>query len=197
MTDYNIYRGQDGSIDYDTIVATMTDLDDDVEIAVQALGAGEIWHYVRRQLSECLLESDPSPACIVAIDGAGDMIPDRPNVPDSVALEVRAAGTLRARWRYSDLDQEIGPTGFRVYAAALGAALDFGTPAATVLYYQGGNRQFYTDLAGLTDGTRYRACVRAYATAGGETANINEVSAVARSSGPATLTYLNATQEAV
>lgn len=194
--EFNIYRGQDGNIDYSSAVATMDLTDTEVQISAQALPATTIWHYVRRQLSACALESDPSDPCTVQIDADGDMILDTPNIPDSLAVEQVAGAKLKVRWRYSELGQEIAPTGFRIYIDS-GSGCDFDTPDATVAFAQGGGPEFSWTSAALSDGTTYKFCVRAYTTGSGETQNTAFVSAVAKSSGPSGLTGITGSWEVV
>ncbi len=194
--EFNIYRGQDGSIDYSTAVATMDLTDTEVQIAAQDLPVNTIWHYVRRQLSECALESDPSDPCLVQIDADGEMILDTPNIPDSAAVEQVAGAKLKVRWRYSELAQEIAPTGFRLYIDA-GSGFDFDTPDATVAFALGGGPEFSWTSGALNDGQTYKFVVRAYRTGSGETQNTSFLSAVARSSGPSGLTGVTGSWEAV
>ena len=194
--EFNIYRGQDGDVDYDTAVATMDLADTEVQIAAQSLPANTIWHYVRRQTSECALESDPSDPCIVRIDADGDMILDTPNIPDSLTVEQAASAKLTVRWRYSELAQEIAPTGFRVYIDS-GSGFDFDTPDDTVAFALGGGPEFSWTSGTLNNGQTYKFCVRAYTTDAGETQNTAFVSAVAASSGPSGLTGITSSWEAV
>lgn len=194
--EFNIYRGQDGDIDYGSAVATMDLTDTEVEISDQALPADTIWHYVRRQVSECALESDPSDPCIVRIDADGDMILNTPNIPDSLTVEQVAAAKLKVRWRYSELAQEIAPTGFRIFIDS-GAGFDFDTPDATVAFALGGGPEFSWTSGTLSDGTTYKFCVRAYTTDAGESQNTAFVSAVAVSTGPSGLTGVTSSWEAV
>ncbi|KKK87876.1 hypothetical protein LCGC14_2748840 [marine sediment metagenome] len=193
--EFNVYRGQDGDIDYSTAVATMDLTDTEVEIAAQYLPADTIWHYVRRELSECALESDPSDPCIVQIDDAGDMILDTPNIPDSLTVEQAAGAKLKVRWRYSELAQEIAPTGFRIYIDS-GTGFDFDTPDDTVAFAQGGGPEFSWTSSALNNGQTYKFCIRAYTTAYGETQNVSFVSGVAKSSGPSGLTGITGSWEA-
>ena len=184
--EFNVYRGQDGDIDFDNAVATMDLTDTEVQIAAQDLPANTIWHYVRRQLSECALESDPSDPCIVQIGAAGDMILNTPNAPGSLAVEQVAGAKLTVRWRYSELSQEIVPTGFRIYIDS-GSGFDFDTPDATVAFAQGGGPEFSWTSSALNDGQTYKFCIRAYKTDAGESQNTAFVSATADSSGPSGL----------
>ncbi len=193
--EFNVYRGQDGDIDYDTAVATMDLADTEVQIPDQSLPADTIWHYARRQLSECALESDPSDPCIVRIDADGDMILDTPNIPDSVAVEQVAGAKLKVRWRYSELYQEIAPTGFRIYIDS-GTGFDFDTPDDTAAFALGGGPEFSWTSSALNDGQIYKFCVRAYTTNYGETQNVSFVSGVAKSSGPSGLTGITSSWEA-
>ncbi len=84
---HTVYRGQDGVMDYDTIQAVMEIADSQVTINYQDLPASTIWHFLRRQVSDCGLESDDSPACVVVIDSAGDMIGDTPNAPHNLTIK--------------------------------------------------------------------------------------------------------------
>ena len=111
---YNVYRGKDGEIDYDTVVATMAIEASQVSIPNQDLQPDTIWYYVRRRESDCELESPPSDPCIVRIDSAGDMIGLTPNEPQDVTVEKLSGGRLRIRWRYTTLNQEVAPTGFKI-----------------------------------------------------------------------------------
>ena len=182
-------------MDYENVQAVM-DLDDsDVTIPGQALPAGTIWHYVRRQVSDCGLESPDSDAIIVIIDSGGDMIGLTPNIPTSLEAEQVAGGKIKIKWRYSRLNQEITPTGFRMYIDS-GSGFDFDTPDATVAYGLGGNGEFEWESDALGDGQSYRFCVRSYAT-GGETQNTNYVAETADSSGPDAATGLLASWEEI
>lgn len=116
---YNIYRGQDGQIDYGTVIETMAIDDTDVSIVGQDLPPNTIWHYVRRQVrgDGCGLEGESSDPCVVAIDLNGDMRPESPNPPTDVIAEPISGGKIRLRWRYSSAGEEIAPGGFAVYQA--------------------------------------------------------------------------------
>ncbi len=189
-----VYRGQDGNIDYTTPVADMGIDESQVSIAGQDLPANTIWHYTRRQVSGCGLESDDSPVCRVAIDAAGDMVGSTPNAPQALAIEQLIGGKLRLRWRYIPVDQEILPTGFYIYIDT-GSGFDFETPYATVSYQR--RWEFKWDSSALTHGTLYRFVVRAYRTGGGIDSNTRIVSALADSQGPAALTGLTASWEEI
>jgi len=190
--EFNIYRGQDGNIDYETVVATMDLADTSVEIPDQDLPPGTTWHYVRRQVSECELESEPSDACIVRIDGDGDMIPNLPNAPQNLTAEQLAGARIKLRWRYNPAGQEVQPVGFRVFIDS-GGGFDFEAPDATVSYAPGGFGFEWTSDA-LVDGNLYSFCVRVYA-ASSETPNTSYVTITARSTGPAAITGLIAEVE--
>jgi len=178
-----IYRGQDGQIDYDNIQAVMGLDDDQVTISNQDLPAGTIWHYVRRQASGCGLESGDSPACIVKIDSAGDMIAAAPNKPLDLTLEQLADGKVKLQWRYTRTNEEISPTGFRIYIDS-GSGFDFDNPVDAVLYGFGGNDEFEWTSNELADGQQYRFCVRSYTEGAGETINTDYASIVIDATGP-------------
>jgi hypothetical protein len=194
--EFNVYHGQDGDIDYSTPVAQMDLTDTGVEIPDQALAPNTIHHYVRRQLSECALESVDSDVCVVRIDDEGDMIADAPNPPICMTVGRLAGAQLKVRWRYTELAQEIAPTGFYVYVDS-GAGFDFDTPDATVAYDRGGDRRFSWTTGVLVDGRMYKFCVRSYRTGGGTSQNTSFVAAEARSSGPAAISYLAISAEAI
>jgi len=156
-----IYRGQDGNMDYDNIQAVMELGDDQISIPNQNLPTGATWHYIRRRASDCGLESDDSPTCVVAVDSAGDMTGDRPNQPFSLTIEKLSNAQFRLRWRYTQLNEETRPTGFKVYMDS-GSGFDFGSPVATVSYKLGGGMEFTWVSDPLTDGQEYRFCVRSY-----------------------------------
>lgn len=187
-----IYRGQDGKIDYEVIVATMSEGQSQVSIAGQDLPANTIWHYVRRRETTCCeKESTDSPICIVRIDSSGNMIANAPNPPDDLTIEGLSSGRFRLRWRYSKDQQEITPTGFKIFMDS-GSGFDFGNPDATVSYGFGGRGEFEWTSGQLTHGQVYRFCVRTYTTGAGQTQNTDYVSGVADDQGPAAITDLQA-----
>ena len=193
---HTVYRGQDGNIDYETIQAVMALGASQVSMPNQALPADTRWHYIRRQVSGCGLESDDSPVCEVVIDSSGDMISDTPNPPLDLTIEQLSGGKLKLRWRYTRLAEEIAPTGFNIYMDS-GSGFNFDTPTATVPYGLGGMGEFEWISGALTHGLLYRFCIRSYRTGGGETRNTDFVAALADSVGPDAITGLRATwQEA-
>ena len=198
---YTVYKGQDGDIDYDTLLAVMELNDTQVSMAHQDLPLNTIWEYIRRQVSGCGLESADSPSCIVAIDANGDMIGNAPNTPLSVTIEVLSGGRLKLRWRYTKLSEEIAPTGFKIYMDS-GSGFDFDTPEATVLYRHGragGLEWQHGEFSWISDelvhGQLYKFIVRGYRTGEGETRNTDFVAAAADSVGPAAITDIRATWE--
>lgn len=158
---HNVYRGQDGNIDYDNIQAVMELSDSQVSIVNQNLPAGTSWHYIRRRVSDCGLESDDSATCVVAVDSAGDMKGDRPNQPFSLTIEKLSNARFRLRWRYTRLNEETRPTGFKVYMDS-GSGFDFDSPVGIISYKLGGGMEFVWVSDPLTDGQEYRFCVRSY-----------------------------------
>lgn len=194
-----IYRGQDGYIDYDTIVTIMEAADTQVSIPGEDLPANTIWHYVRRAVASCGLESESSPPCVVRIDAAGEVIGLTPNPPQNLQAEQVAGGKIKLTWRYSTSGQVTPPTAFKVYIDS-GSGFDFETADATVtvtLPLQGvaGDPQITWTSDALTDGQLYKFCVRSYASTG-ESQNTNAVSAYADSTGPAGIsTVISSWQE--
>jgi len=193
---HTVYCGQDGQFDYDTIQAVMDTDDADVSIANQALAAGTIWHFIRRLVSGCGLESADSPACVVRIGTDGEMIGLTPNPPGSLTIQKVLGGKLKLRWRYSTIDQEVAPTGFRIYMDS-GSGFNFASPDATVAYTSGRADEFDWTSGALANGQRYRFVVRSYRTSAGETQNTDSVFEFADSAGPAAITDMRSEWEVV
>jgi len=194
---HTVYRAQDGSFDdYAAVQAVMSIADSDVTLNGQGLPADTLWHYIRRQVSGCGLESGDSPPCLVVIDSAGDMLGNTPNPPSNVHIEPLADAKFRLRWRYTPLAEEIKPTGFRVYMDS-GEGFDFETPDATLAYGHGGNGEFSWTSGGLVNGQRYKFVIRSYRTSAGESQNTDFVSGIADDVGPDAITGITATQEAL
>ena len=193
---HTVYRGQDGNIDYATICAVMELADSQVTIPNQDLPANTIWHYLRRQVSDCGLESDDSPLCVVVIDSNGDTIGDTPNPPHNLTIEKLAGAKLKLRWRYTRISEEIVPTGFHIYMDS-GSGFDFGSPDAAVSFNRGRNGEFEWTSGSLNNGQTYKFVVRSYRTDEGESQNTNYAWAVADSQGPDAITNLQASWQEV
>ena len=186
-----INRGQDGNIDYSEIVAVMGMSETQISIT-QDLPAKTIWHYVRRLVSGCGLVSGDSPVCIVRIDATGNMIDNAPNAPDDLTIEGLSNGRFRLRWRYTKDEEEVTPTGFKIFMDS-GSGFDFESPPEdTVSYGFGGTGEFEWTSDPLTHGQVYRFCVRTYATGAGQTQNTDYVSGTADDEGPPAMTDLQA-----
>jgi len=199
---HTVYAGQDGNMDYDTVQAVMELADSQVAIVNQSLPADTIWHYVRRQVSDCGLESDDSaPVCIVRVDASGDAIGLAPNRPKGLTATALAGGLVKLRWRYSTLDQPVAAANFNIYLDS-GSGFDFDTPYAVVAAPAslaggaGTDRLSWTSTA-LSHGQRYRFCVRSESAAGGETQNTDSVAIVADSVGPDAITDLRSSWQEI
>lgn len=176
-----IYRGQDGAMNYNDIQAVMNIADEDVFINAQTLPPNTIWHYIRRQCSDCGLESPDSPPCIVVINADGDMISNTPNTPVNLIIEQLAGGKLRLRWRYFETGQEVIPTSFKIFMDS-GDGFDFDSPIATVPYRRAVEHSWTSDT--LIHGQRYKFIVQSYAANAGQSNNTNFVFAIADAVGP-------------
>ncbi|MFA5187008.1 MAG: hypothetical protein WC551_11050 [Patescibacteria group bacterium] len=171
---YNIYRGRDGVIDYETPVATMTLADTEVEIEDQDLPPNSIWHYVRRQVrDDCGLESEDSPVCIVYIDELGDMRSAAPNPPTDLIAELAAGGKVRLRWRYSSVGAECSPDGFAIFQSTDGVFSE--TPTALVAGGISPGNEFLWLSDALSEGYLYRFIIKSYSNI---TGGISQPSAV-------------------
>lgn len=179
---YNIYRGQDGDIDFNTPVAVMLEGDTRVNIANQDLPAGTIWHYVRKKAAACCgKESIASPLCIVVIDGSGEMIGLTPNSPILLEVQQLFGGAFGVRWTYYTDDQEVQPTGFNIYAdSGLGWAL------AAQLDYRRGQTRWLWDSPVYAHGSVVKWLVKSFYTSGGESNNAAFAAAIADAEGPNT-----------
>ena len=187
-----VYRGQQGHIDYDSIQAVMSLTDSQISIINQALPANTIWHYIRRQVSGCGLESDDSPACVVIIDSDGNMAGNTP--PFDLTITKLSNGRFKLQWRYIRSRTEIEPTGFKIYVDS-GSGFDFNSPADTVSYTSGVGGEFEWISDPLINDKLYRFCVRSYRTGAGESQNTNFVAAIADAVGPDAITNLIAAWE--
>lgn len=181
-------------MDYETIHATMSAEQSQVSIENQDLPPNTIWHYIRRKVTECDLESPDSPACIVVIDSEGNMLSDTPNPPVDLTVEGLSNGRFKLRWHYTKDEEEITPTGFKIYMDS-GSGFDFNNPVATISYGLGGMGEFEWISDPLTHGQLYCFCVRSYRTGAGESQNTNYVSDIANSVGPDAITGLVASWE--
>lgn len=196
-----VFRGQDGKIDHTIPVAVMQFTDTQVSIPHQALPANTIWHYVRRKVDDCGLQSPDSLISIVIIDSNGDALAAAPNAPTDLTAEVLAGGKIKLRWRYSTANQAAVPDGFNIYEDS-GSGFNFATPTATVSAPAGLSRSAAAQptpwISGaLTHGQLYKYVVRAYKTAGGESQNTNYTAITADAVGPSAIKNLRAKWELI
>ena len=189
------YRGQDGSLEYDTIHAVMNVDAEQVTISNQALPPLTIWQYIRRRVSGCGLESADSPPVICRIDEFGDLILDMPNVPDPVLSVAIAGGKAQLSWRYNPYEEEVSPTHFNIYHAELGSSFDWDNPTDVVVFDLGLAGLFTWESESLEHGKTYLFTVRAEHTDYAETINTNVVSVKVDTVGPPALTDLRAAWE--
>lgn len=189
-----VYKGQDGNMDYDRIQAVMNADASEVSIAAQELLADTNWHYARRKVSCCGLESPSSPICMVQIKSDGTMRTGSPNAPYNLTIETLAGGKVRLHWYYDPEDQDARPAGFHVYCDN-GSGFDLDTPDANVGFW--GSRVFSWTSGALVHGSIYRFVVCSYAS-GGECSGVsNIVSARADSQGPAAIDEITVSWEAI
>lgn len=192
-----VYCGRDGQVDHDAIQAVMEIDAASININAQSLGTNAKWHYVRRQVSGCGIESPDSPVCSVETDVNGDMRGEAPNSPGELMIEQLSGARLRLRWVYNPLNEAVSPAGFNVYQDS-GDGFDFDNPVGLMRYAR--QRNFAWPSAQLEHGKLYRYIVRAYAVDGEiETEELNSriVAAVADSQGPAAISGAAITWEEV
>lgn len=184
-----IYRGQNGVIDYETVVAEMEETDSQVELEGQDFAASSSWTYVRRRVDSLGNESADSEPCVVTIDAEGDMVILLPNAPIELACRAAVGGGAVITWRYNSAGQEIEPEGFNVYLID-GGVLQL----QEQVVFNAAVRQFSLAIEGPL-ASPIVACVRAYRsiTVGEVTTEYEEENTVtadclATSSGPSGLT---------
>jgi hypothetical protein len=191
---YRIYRGRDGIIDYDNVVGLMTLADTNIQMINPVLPPNSIWTYVRRRVSDCGLESPDSPPHKIIINSEGTMILSTPNVVQALTVQPLAGGFMQLQWQYIPTEQEVIPTGFKIFIDS-GSGFDFANPAATVAYKRTWVHKWKS--AALNHDQTYKFCVRSYTANAGETINTNFVSAKADSVGPDAAQGLSATWEEI
>lgn len=195
---YTVYRGLGGDFDYDNILAVMNNDDSTVTILGQDLTPEASWHYTRRAVSCCGLESpDAVSACVITIDAAGDSLGARPNAPVDLAVEYGPSNTATIRWRYNPIDQGVEPDVFNIYVDS-GSGFDWDTPADTKAVTTPelfGGQEFSWQSSTLTHGQTYRFCVRAANSAAGESQNIASVHLKGDTVGPSAPPYVHAVWE--
>lgn len=162
---YRVYRGQDGNIDYNTIVANIHLYDSQIEISDQDLGPNTIWHYIRRLVSDCGLESPDSPACVVAIDGDGNLAKSNPNAIFEIKINQIDGDKAELVWYYCPLEQKSVPVCFNVYCSDDTSQIDYENPVGCIGYK---SRTFCSYRSEILTPLRYLFSIRAEDAAGVE-----------------------------
>jgi hypothetical protein len=114
-----------------------------------------------------LEEQNVDAAVVLSLDSAGNDITKVPFPPVGLRAFPKAGGAVRVEWICPISDPSNQPSGFHVYIT-LGSTVDYSNPTTTVLWSSGRFGVFKTDQAGLTDGSLYSICVRAYSATGEE-----------------------------
>jgi len=184
---YNIYRGQNGVMDYNHVVATMLLTDTQVSIPGQILAANSSWTFIRRLVAANGLESIDSSPCYINIDSSGNLILDTPNTVHDLSLKLLAAGQFQLRWRYTPLSDGLIPDGFNIYIDS-GSGFNFSVPAAVVTAGSLNFGDYIYISNSYSNGQLVKFTVRSFITAGAETKNTDYVSGTADSVGPAAIT---------
>ena len=119
----------------------------------------------------------------VAFDAGGALIGLRPNAPTNLRVSLESGGRFRLAWTYSEADEEVSPTEFRVFNDNGTGTVDYGTVVATLTARA---RKFHYDWlsSAFADGATRIWAVRAASAGGVEDANINVVTGTADAAGP-------------
>ena len=194
---YNIYRGQNGVIDFGTIVGTYVEGDSQVVVASQVLDDAT-WQYAVKAASTigtCSVLSDASLVTTVVVDSSGDLIEPAGNVPSDLQATAIKGAKVQLDWRYSNVNQDATPTGFKVYRSTDASSW---AEQDTVAFALGRGGNYTWTSAALSDGTTYYYLVRTYRTVSAvdhEESNLNFVVVVADSTGPAAITGIAVTED--
>lgn len=174
-----IYGGAP-TLDYTKILAVGNLSDSQFAIGNQTFAPSSTYKFIRRQASDCGLESPDSDIFTLTTDENGT-IALRPNIPQDMLLERLAGGKFKLRWRYIRTNQLIEPKGFHIYIDS-GGGFNFSNPLVTVGYY--GAIEHSWNSSAYTNGHTYKFCIRSFADGAGETQNTDYVQGIADSQGP-------------
>lgn len=137
----------------------------------------KIWFGLRAVGRGGLEEQGVNNLCFIETDGSGVPKPLAPNPPIKLQALTRAGGKILLLWEYNSLNQQIAPSGFKIYHNNGSGAVDYNTPIATVT-----GRSFLTDA--YPSGTLVTFGIRSYAASGGEESNVYTKDGLADSTGP-------------
>ncbi len=184
---FNLYRGapSGNDIDFtDPVGAAGFDADEIRNFAWRNHSPGTTYYYALKSINGGGCESAPAERIWPAtFDEAGNMLGDPPNAPDNLQVEPASGGRFRLRWTYSERDQLVAPSEFRLYHDNGSGTVDYETIVATVSYKFARFHYEYTSGGFAHDAKRVWS-VRAASAAGIEDANTTAVVAVADAVGP-------------
>ncbi len=156
-----LYRGLSmGQIDFDDLLAVVNvDAESISPSDYLAHTSSMTYFYAVRCVNSCGQEERTlGAAAKVAINANGDLAAPKPNGVFALAAEQVESDKVQLLWYYCSLDQQTGPSCFKVYYDGGTGQVDFQNALAEITYVGG---RFYTCRSdSLADG-RYLFAVRA------------------------------------
>lgn len=163
---YNLYRRDNGSQETVVVGAAGANADRVENFVWAAAGADDDVRFELRSIGGGGVESAASGLKVdVQFDGLAQPNAVKPNSPDGLTIERRAAGRFELTWRYRDRDQEVAPVFFRIFTDNATGVIDYKNPVGEVAYQP--RRIAYSFLTvSHSHGTTFQFVVRAVAESG-------------------------------
>lgn len=191
-THYHVYKndGAGGSVDYGTVVATVTS---GTTYTGSALSASSDTTFAVRAFDSVSGYEEENVDCRVRIvlDASQVDVTARPNPPSSLSAHAKAGGTALVTWTYNSRGQGGAPTSFKVWMTA-GTSVNYAVSPNATATYSAQTQSYRVTLTGLSDATDYVIGVRATNSHGDET-NTTKVSVTGDTTGPDAVDSLTAT----
>ena len=186
---YHVYAnsGIGDPIDYGDPIAT-TGL---LTWTSSALAHPGVWRFGVRAFNAFGEELNLDASVTIILNAAGIDITNLPVAPTNLRAFATANGGIRVEWTQPPVTGLKAPTGFHVYWGT-GGTPNYSAIKATVLAGSAIAGSFVANLSGLMNAIAYTFGVRAYNSTAEET-NVNSVTVVADSAGPAPVVSLTAT----
>lgn len=184
---YNLYRGTPTAGDIDYAVPVGAACPTAVRASTFAWWSHaadtEYWYVLRAVGGGGVESASSQPAVSVAFDAAGDFVGGRPNPPAALSASPTAEGRFVLRWSYSDLNEEVSPSEFRIYSDGGTGTMDYENAVGQVAYSLGQVHFNYT-TGTHAHGAKRMWGVRAVSALGRDDANETAVTRNADASGP-------------